>query len=188
MCFYVSALSNPPNHQPWRPLFVPGSAEVRVAVKAARLGSLRSCSSAPFGVLRIACDSPAFPPRPPNGHRGRHWGGLIIGRTLGNMGANAKCSEVLSRRYRTAVHNGASNIDLVGKRYPASIPSDCIAWVCVSAHPNPGDYQNLVVVRDSKLWGAVVLSKAPVTHLHHRAEIDPLPASPLAGSLQQKRF
>ena len=34
------------------------------------------------GACRTACDSPAFPPRPLNGHRGRHWGGLTIERTM----------------------------------------------------------------------------------------------------------
>ena len=52
-----------PARQPRRPLFVPGSAEARGSVKAARFRTafvqLRAC-----GVLRTACDSPAFPPRP----------------------------------------------------------------------------------------------------------------------------
>jgi hypothetical protein len=46
---------------------VPGSAEARVAVKAARFRTafvqLRAC-----GVLRTACDSPAFPPRQNRAH------------------------------------------------------------------------------------------------------------------------
>jgi hypothetical protein len=57
---FLSNTSNPPNK---RPLFVPGSAEARVAVKAARFRTafvqLRAS-----GVLPTAYDSPAFPPRP----------------------------------------------------------------------------------------------------------------------------
>src|ERR1700688_3742808 len=68
------------SRRPRRPLFVPGSAEARVAVKVARFRTafvqLRAC-----GVLRTACDNPASPPLPWNGHRGRHWGGLTIERT-----------------------------------------------------------------------------------------------------------
>ncbi len=48
---------------PSRPLFVPGSAEARGAVKAIRFRAARVQLHA-CGVLRTACDSPAFPPRP----------------------------------------------------------------------------------------------------------------------------
>src|SRR3984893_18769259 len=78
--FFVIVPSNPSTPPTRRPLFVPGSAEARGSVKAARFRTafvqLRAS-----GVLRTACDSPAFPPRPSNGHRGRHWGGLISERT-----------------------------------------------------------------------------------------------------------
>jgi hypothetical protein len=65
---------------PRRPLFVPGSAAARGPVKAARFRTAFVQLRA-FGVLRTAYDSPAFPPWPSTGHRGRHWGVLISERT-----------------------------------------------------------------------------------------------------------
>ena len=47
---------------------MPGFAEARVAIKAARLELTSFLQLRASGVLRTACDIPAFPPRPLNGN------------------------------------------------------------------------------------------------------------------------